>query len=66
MTIFDDYGIAIKLSTLPQMNTNPHDVLTEGPSKSQQGNCPVESQLKALMTWAGSVGNDFILPTHNK
>jgi hypothetical protein len=65
-TIFDDYGTAIKLSTLPQMNTNPQEVLMEGPSKSQPGNYPVASQLKALTTWDGSAGNGFILPTHNK
>jgi hypothetical protein len=66
MMIFDDYGTAIKLSTVPQMNTNPHEVLMEGPSKSQPGNYPVASQLKALTTWDGSAGNGFILPTHNK
>jgi hypothetical protein len=66
MMTFDDYGTATKPYTPPQMNTNLHDVLTEGPSKSPPGNFPAESQLKALMTWEDSVGNGFILPIHNK
>jgi hypothetical protein len=66
MMTFDDYGTAIKPYTPPQMNTNPQDVLTEGLSKSPPGNSPVVSQLKELTTWEGSVGNGFILPTHNK
>jgi hypothetical protein len=66
MMTFDDYGTAIKPYTPPQMNTNPPEVLMEGPSKSPPGNFPVVSQLKELTTWEGSVGKGFILPTHNK